>query len=72
MPNKSKLAYKIYSEGNLHIELAGNVKIDLDIVNGKSYFIRSPNSGVSKLFSEEISKRDFNQENRPDLYTSLE
>jgi len=73
MPLKSKLAYKIYSEGKLHIELAGNVKINLDIVHGKNYYIKSPNSGVSKLVSEEIGKKEFNKEmDRPDLYTSLE
>jgi hypothetical protein len=73
MPLKSKLAYKIYSEGKLHIELAGNVKIDLDIVHGKNYYIKSPNSGVSKLVSEEIGNKEFNKESdRPDLYIRLE
>jgi uncharacterized caspase-like protein len=55
------------------MELAGNVKIDLNIEHGKSYYIKCPNNGVSKLVSEEIGKKDFNSENdRPDLYTYLE
>jgi len=73
MPVRNKFSYKIYSEGKLNIELAGNVKIDLDIVHGKNYYIKSPNSGVSKLVSEEIGKKEFNKEiDQSHLYTYLE
>lgn len=69
----NKLAYKIYSEGKLNIELAGNVKINLNIENGKEYYIKSPNSGISKLVTAEIGKKDFYKEvDRPDLYTEME
>ncbi|OFX20860.1 MAG: hypothetical protein A2041_02980 [Bacteroidetes bacterium GWA2_31_9b] len=73
MPVRNKFSYKIYSEGKLNIELAGNVKIDLDIVHGKNYYIKCPNSGVSKIVAEKVGKKDFNSEkNRPDLYTFIE
>ncbi len=73
LPVRNKLSYKIYSKGLLQMELAGNVKIDLNIEHGKNYYIKCPNNGVSKLVSEEIGKKDFNSEkDRPDLYTYLE
>lgn len=73
MPWHNKLAYKIYSQGKLNIELAGNVKINLNIEHGKDYYIKSPNTGVSKLVPEEVGKKEFNSErNRPDLYTEME
>ena len=73
MPYHNKLAYKIYSEGNLKIELAGNVIINLNIEHGKEYYIKSPNTGVSKLVPENVGKKEYNSErDRPDLYTSLE
>ncbi|MGE0090459.1 MAG: caspase domain-containing protein [Bacteroidales bacterium] len=73
LPVRNKLSYKMYSKGLLQMELAGNVKIDLNIEPGKSYYIKCPNNGVSKLVSEEIGKKDFNSEkDRPDLYTYLE
>lgn len=73
MPVRSKFAYKIYSEGLLQIELAGNVKIDLKIEHGKEYYIKSPNTGVSKIVPEKIGKKEYNSESdRPDLYTSME
>ena len=73
MPYHNKLSYKIYSEGKLNIELAGNVKINLDIKHGKSYYIKSPNTGLSKIVTEEVGKKEFNKEiDQPHLYTRLD
>ncbi|MDX9852436.1 MAG: caspase family protein [Tenuifilaceae bacterium] len=62
MPRHSKFAYKIYSQGMVNMELAGNVKISILVEHGKSYYIKSPNNGVSALVSEAEGQKDFNND----------
>ena len=62
MPRHSKFAYKIYSEGYIDMAFFGRVNINIKVEHGKSYYIKSPNSGVSKIISEEIAKEEFNEE----------
>jgi len=73
LPRHSKFSYKIYSEGMIHMELAGNVKIDLEVKHGRAYYIKSPNNGVSKLMNEITGKEEFNDESLfPNGFVQLE
>ena len=62
MPRHSKFAYKIYSEGYVDMAFFGRVNINIKVEHGKNYYIKSPNNGVSKIISEEIAKKEFNEE----------
>ncbi len=73
LPYNNRLSYKIYSEGKLNIELPGNVKINLNVKNGQEYYIKCPNTGISKLVTNDVGKKDFDKEkDQPNLYTELE
>ncbi len=68
MDSRTFFSYKIYSEGKLEIDLGG-FKLNLDIENGKSYYITDwkliPNDKGQKEFNKYIDKR-------PDYYTTME
>lgn len=68
MNPKSFFSYKIYSEGKLEVDLGG-LKINLDIENGKSYYITN-----WKLVSNEKGEKDFNKyiDKKPNYYTKME
>lgn len=68
MNPRSFFSYKIYSEGKLEIDLGG-YKMNLDIENGKSYYISN-----WKIIPNEKGQKEFNKyiESRPDYYTKME
>lgn len=68
MDSRTFFSYKIYSEGKLEIDLGG-YKINLDIENGKSYYITN-----WKLVPNEKGQKEFNKyiDSRPHNYTKME
>jgi len=68
MDSRTFFSYKIYSEGKLEIDMGG-YKINLEIENGKSYYITN-----WKLVPNEKGQKEFNKyiDSRPHNYTKME
>ena len=72
LPQNSKLAYKIYSEGRINIEIESRI-IDLVVEHGKEYYIKCSIPGLAGLAGESAGRRDFNNDKLyPNGYVQLE